>query len=115
MPTATQLPLAERLMKPGTNIDPHEVARELTHLCISGDVKGVRKLRDSYLIGIGRAYPARKVDKISKLVDENLLFASGVADIVARDGYEASGQLQMPPRLDGPVAQFYQKATGAQS
>jgi|SRR3989338_1395943 len=113
MPTTTQAPLTERLMNPhvGT-VNPHEVAKELTELHSSRNSDGVRKLRDAYLIGQGRLYPVQTVDEIRSVVDENLMMAAGLADIVASCGYEASGQLHFKPRLDGPVAQFYQESTG---
>ncbi len=108
----TELSLTERLADPHFDeVDPHEVARELTHLYQSRDLSGVRKLRDAYLVGQGRANPKKKVDKIRTLVNRNLKFAAGLADTVARDGYEASGQLMMSPRLDGPIAKFYREAT----
>ena len=113
MQATTQAPLTERLMNPhvGT-VNPHEVAKELTELHRGRNSDGVLKLRDAYLIGQGRLYPVQTVDEIRSVVDENLMMAAGLADVVASCGYEASGQLHVKPRLDGPVAQFYQESTG---
>ena len=113
MPTATERPLTERLADSNVRTtNPHEVARELTTLHNTGNAAGVRQLRDAYLIGQGRLYPMKPIDEIRAVVDENLIFASGLADVVASCGYEASGQLHVKPKLDGPVAQFYQETTG---
>ena len=112
MQKAKQVTLTEELMNPHVKtVDPHEVARELTALHTSRNVDGVRKLRDAYLIGQGRLYPAQTLDEIRSVVDENLMNLAGLADVVASWGYESSGQLHVKPRLDGPVAQFYQKST----
>ena len=113
METTTQAPLTERLMDSHVGkVNPYELARELTDLHNSRSNDGVRRLRDAYLIGQGTLYPVQTVDEIRAVVDKNLMFAAGLADVVASCGYEASGQLQVKPKLDGPVAQFYQESTG---
>ncbi|MBI4140784.1 hypothetical protein HY485_03010 [Candidatus Woesearchaeota archaeon] len=105
--------LVERLMNPrDKNTDPHEIARELTWLSACKNSEGIRKLRDAYLIGAGRILCSASLDTIQALTNTNLLYAAGIADIVAKDGYEASGQLHAKPQKNGPVAKFFKEATG---
>ena len=71
-------------------INPHEVAQELKKLCESGDISGVIELRDAYFNGLVCRLPAVEAKSIVK---ENLTYAANLADLVSREGYEASGQL----------------------
>ena len=113
MLTATERLLTDRLADFNVrDIDPHEVARELTILYNTGNYAGVRQIRDAYLIGQGRLYPNKTVDEITAAVDGNLMFASRLADAAASCGYGAGGQQHVKPKHDGPVAQFYRDATG---
>lgn len=112
--------LIEKLVDPNVkNINPHEVARELIKLYNSRDSDSVKKLRDAYLIGlIASKRGSCSIEDFTKaraLVDANLLDVAGLADIVASCGYEASGQLHLSLKHDGPVACFFQEATGYKS
>ncbi|MBI4175926.1 MAG: hypothetical protein HY518_01875 [Candidatus Aenigmarchaeota archaeon] len=116
MPTNAQDSIIDRLANHDVRtLDVFEVARELTGLKERRDAEGVRKLRETYLVGVGRLYPVRNIDEVRGIVDGNLLFAAGIADIVKGCGYEASGQLLVTPRHDGPVAKFFQEAIGYHS
>ena len=110
---AEQKSLVERLMNPRiASANPHEIARELTLLCSCKNAEGIRKLRDAYLIGAGRVLCSASLETIQSLTNTNLLYAAGIADIVAKDGYEASGQLHAKPQENGQVAKFFKEAIG---
>ena len=111
--TQTQTSLIEKLMDlQERTLTPHEMARELTNLYGSCDAEGLKKLRDAYLVGLARLYPERDIDGLRNVVDGNMLDSAGLADIVASDGYEASGQLHAKLKFDRPIARFYQLVTG---
>ena len=111
--TTEKQTLVEKFLSPNVKtIDPHEVARELRRLYDIRNAEGIRTLRDAYLIARARLYQNETIEIIRDPVDENLCFSAGLADIVVSSGYEASGQLLVTPGLDGPVAKFYQVATG---
>lgn len=113
MTTNTEQTLAERLLNPTTGaVNPHEIARELTQLCERKDRENTRKLRDAYLIGVWDILPSKTLDTVRAITDENLLYAAQLADRVAKDGYEASGQLHIKPQRDGPITKFFREATG---
>jgi hypothetical protein len=107
MNQTTHKPLTERLVDPKfPNLDPHEVAKELSILHSSNNISGVIKLRDAYLVRLGRSYPDKSLDEIRDLVYGNLQDAAGLADMVSACGYEASGQLHVNPPTDGVIAQY---------
>jgi len=116
MTTKTKIPsLVERLEDPNcTSIDPHEVAREIKRLYDIHDERGIRNLKTAYILGLKNQKEHREDEAVS-IVNDNLLFAARLADMVASCGYEASGQLHAAhnERMSGPITQFYRISTSA--
>lgn len=103
----TDRPLIERMMDPTiTTLSPHELARELMNYHALNNASAVLELRDAYLISHARRFMGLSLKSVRGLVNDNLEFAAGLADIVSACGYESSGQLQMQPKTDGVIAQY---------
>lgn len=111
----TDKSLIEKFQDPNvTNTNPHEVAREINKLYQMGDVEGLKKLRKAYIDGVSKAEPDRDLNDINETANYNFLGASMVADLVNKNGEEASGQLSYveetmgtPKEVVGPVTNFY--------
>ncbi|HIH18254.1 MAG TPA: hypothetical protein HA282_01695 [Nanoarchaeota archaeon] len=92
----------------GKNLDPHEVAHCLIELMEDDCAEGVLKIRDAYLDDLLKNQD-KSQREAPKLVNENLAYASRLADEIVRCGYDASGQLLTDHKDGGPVAEFYKR------
>lgn len=119
MNSPTERPLIERLQDYSeTNVDPHEVSREISRLCQSQDAAGLKALREAY---IGKFAQKGKTDsEVTFIVDDNLYIAALMADYTG-DQQEASGVLthscllRTNPNVSAqktPTALFYSQTTG---
>jgi hypothetical protein len=89
-------------------ISPHELAREIRKLYDGNNIVGMVRLRLACIHGLPSENTILNIEK----ADKYLLQAAGLSDRVRHASCERSGQLMMPQRTDGPIAQFYQKTVG---
>lgn len=100
--------------KDGRNLDPHEIAHCFIELMEEEEMGGIIKIVDAYLGDLTKK--KKMVDREARaLVNENLAYASRLADEIVRCGYDASGQLLTEHKDGGPVAEFYRRAIASEA